>query len=78
MKSVFDNSRGPRIDYNVAIKVQRNLIADYINNFRQGKCSLRDPIPFVQSKKQEKHHEGVSLIVKLQDSACNFTNSNAA
>ena len=65
MKSVFDNSRGPRIDYNVAIKVQRNLIADYINNFRQGKCFLHDPIPFVQFKKQEKRHEGVLLLVKL-------------
>ena len=42
LKSVFDNSRGPRIDFNVAIKVQRSLIADYINNFRQGKCSRGD------------------------------------
>ena len=37
LKSMFDASHGKRIDFNVAIKVQRNLITDYINNFSQGK-----------------------------------------
>ena len=37
LKSMFDTSHGKRIDFNVAIEVQRNLIADYISNFRQGK-----------------------------------------
>ena len=36
---MFDSSHGKRIDFNVAIEVQRKLIADYINNFRQGKYS---------------------------------------
>ena len=37
LKSLFDTSHGRRIDFNVAIEVQRNLITDYISNFRQGK-----------------------------------------
>ena len=41
LKSVVDNIRGPKIDYNVAVKKQRKLITDYVNNFRQGKCCKR-------------------------------------
>ena len=39
LKSVVDNVRGPNC--NVAVKKQRKLITDYVNNFRQGKCCKR-------------------------------------
>ena len=41
------------------------------------KCDvLRDLVPFVQFKKVKHFYGGVLLLVKLQTSACNFTNSN--
>ena len=38
--------------------------------------ALRDLVLFVQFKKRENTHGGVSILVKLQALACNFTKIN--